>query len=134
MALERSINEILSAQLAALGALDSTLEAEKQAILDRDTEALNRAVAAKSERLLELRALETERRSATMQLTDDDLGTLRAMFERVKARNQANGALIQVQRQHLGRLLRLLRGADAAHYDRDGRQLETGRRTTLASI
>lgn len=128
------INEILSAQLAVLRTLSTTLDAEGQAILERNVAGLNQATADKSERLLQLKELETLRRTATALIDGPELAELRGLLEEVRTKNRANASLIQTQREHLARLLRLLRGGtEARHYGQDGKQLELGRRNPLAT-
>lgn len=132
---EPSLNEILNAQVSALRALKLTLEDEERAIIERDVDGLNRATAKKSEQLSQLKELETLRRHATAVIDGPELAELRQMLGEVRTRNHANGSLIQAQSQHLARLLRLLRGgAETRQYGQDGRQLEVGRRSTLASV
>lgn len=129
-----SLNAILDAQLEALRALKVTLDEEERAVVERDAEALNRVTANKAIQLEQLKTLETERRSATERITGPALAELKHLLGEVRTKNQANASLIQAQSQHLARLLRLLRGGtEARHYGHDGRQLETGRRSPLAS-
>ena len=129
-----SINDILTAQLVALRALSATLDAEGQAILERDISGLNQVTARKSEHLLKLEELETLRRAAMAAIDGPELAELRSLLDQVQTKNRANGSLIQTQREHVARLLRLLRGGtEARHYGQDGRQLEVGRRHPLAT-
>jgi flagellar biosynthesis/type III secretory pathway chaperone len=129
-----AINDILQAQLATLQALKAALAAEEEAILERDVAALNQATADKSEQLLNLRELETLRRNASAAIDGPELAKLRRALDDVRTQNRANASLIQTQREHLARLLRLLRGGtEARHYDQDGRQRELGRRNPLAT-
>lgn len=118
-----SINALLQAQLEALTQIEAILGQEHEALENRSPEALLAAADSKHAALSRLGELENERRTISADIHPNQLEQLREIADRCRALNRANSALLNTQRQHVTRLLSLLRGdqdARPAGYDATG--------------
>ena len=132
----RPINEIISAQVAALSEIDTILTTEEEALRARDPELLLAAAEHKTAVLAELRDLEAQRQALSTELSGKQTDVLKEILNRCKAHNMANASLLNAQQQHVDRLLRLVRGdvGPATAYGTNGKRTTNTRpSTTLRS-
>jgi len=141
-AVRREFAAALEACIDAAGRLLESLQAEKQALVDRDPDALECVLAEKAQRTDELAALDRERsRLATAagfaeHHGDSDVSSphgtqrdiaerweqLQALIEGCAALNLANGNVIRVRQALVADRLKLIRGETrvAATYEQPG--------------
>ena len=129
---DRDLAQLLDAQIEAMQAVLTSLEAERQALAARDGEALLKAVNSKASSIASADTIEGQR-----QVMMDRLGTperpgrrgrefsadagisrrwqhVLALTQQCRALNDANGQLIRGQRRRVEGTLRVLRGEPVA--------------------
>jgi flagellar biosynthesis/type III secretory pathway chaperone len=131
----RAFASLIKDQIAATRALAGRLEAEADALLQRDLGRLDAVTADKQRCIESLERIESERRALVSALAGrpepadflgllrrtDDSGRLAAewqelvtLLESCRARNVQNGRLVALRRAHLLRSLAILQGSPAA--------------------
>jgi flagellar biosynthesis/type III secretory pathway chaperone len=131
----------LDRQIDAMRKVQFSLGAERQALIERNAEALEAALADKNQWLT--RAAELEKSRQTMRLDDKDSDELSLRWSvltdltaQCQAKNAENGALIRGQRRLVQNTLEWLRGDPdgPGPYGPDGTKRGTHSRATLASV
>ena len=131
----------LDQQIDAMMQVLTSLNAESEALVARDADALETALGGKTEALK--KAAELEQSRLSMQSVDTDSAGVSARWDELleltrqcQAKNIFNGNLIRGQRRRVEDTLHWLRGdVDAAHiYGPDGERGGVQTRATLASV
>ena len=118
-----SLERVLSEQLGLTRTMLDVLEREHRALLDGDTEALNRTGADKARLVEDLETLESARRDFAAGGTSGGnvWREILAALEQCRLHNQRNGALANARRDQVALALDILRnGEQRGLYDQSG--------------
>lgn len=121
------IQRVIREQVGSAESMLEILDQEYQALLDGDTESLNRASADKARVIEDLETLERARQDLALpgrpdpaDLADSSWSKMLALIEQCRERNQRNGALVNARREQVLLALNMLRGSDDSVYDESG--------------
>lgn len=124
---QTEIQRVIREQVGSAESMLEILDQEYQALLDGDTESLNRASAEKARVIEDLETLERARQDLVGPGQSDhaegDASSWAEVLELIKLcreRNQRNGALAKARREQVMAALNLLRGSDDGVYDETG--------------
>ena len=124
---QTDIQHVIREQVGSAESMLEILDQEYQALLDGDTESLNRASAEKARVIEDLETLERARQDLVepgqSDPADPDTSSWSEVLELIKLcreRNQRNGALAKARREQVMAALNLLRGSDDGVYDQTG--------------
>jgi flagellar biosynthesis/type III secretory pathway chaperone len=118
-----SAERVLGEQLALARAMLDVLDCEHRALLDGDTESLNRTGADKARLVEDLEALEAARRdfSGGVAGDGDAWREILVVLEQCRLNNQRNGALANARRDQIALALEILRNDEQRGlYDQSG--------------
>lgn len=121
------IQRVIREQVDSAESMLEILDQEYQALLEGDTESLNRASAEKARVIEDLETLERARQDLVepgqADRADGSASRWSEVLELIKQcreRNQRNGALAKARREQVMATLNLLRGSDDSVYDESG--------------
>jgi len=121
------IQRVVREQVGSAESMLEILDQEYQALLDGDTESLNKASAEKARVIEDLETLERARQDLVEPGQSDGAdGTASSwsevleLIKQCRERNQRNGALAKARREQIMATLNLLRGSDDSVYDESG--------------
>lgn len=122
------MERVLTEQLGSAESMLEILDHEYQALLDGDTESLNRASEAKARIIEDLESLERARQDLatvvqpgqTDDAADRSWAKVLELIEQCRERNMRNGALANARREQVLLALNVLRGSDEGVYDGSG--------------
>ena len=117
-----SLARIMDESLEGANELLGILQDERQALENRDTEALGVAAERKQKCVGRLEALDTKRRTAAESLQPVAEGWQRflSVISRCNELNATNGAIIRLRRQRIAAAVRLIGGGAAETYGPSG--------------
>jgi flagellar biosynthesis protein FlgN len=150
---DRDLARLLDEQIDAMQSVLTSLEAERQALVARDGDALLKAVSSKSASLASADSIENRRQATLARLgisdrpgrsgrsftTDGGISQrwqqVLALTAQCRALNDANGQIIRGQRRRVEGTLRVLRGEPtaAAEYGPSGERRPPGSQRSLGS-
>ena len=121
------VQRVIREQVGSAESMLEILDQEYQALLDGDTESLNRVSAEKARVIEDLETLERARQdliepgqSQRADTPDSRWSEVLALIEQCRERNQRNGALANARREQVLLALNVLRGNDNGVYDQSG--------------
>ena len=121
------IQRVIREQISSAESMLEILDQEYQALLDGDTESLNRVSAEKARVIEDLETLERARQdlaepgqSRRADAPDSHWSEVLALIEQCRERNQRNGALANARREQVLLALNVLRSSDNGVYDESG--------------
>jgi len=124
---QAGMQRVLREQVGSAESMLEILDQEYQALLDGDTENLNRAGAEKARVIEDLETLERARQDLAGTAQPDGGDTPQSSWSEVldlikqcRERNQRNGALANARREQVLLALNVLRGSDDSVYDESG--------------
>ena len=123
---ETAIQRVIREQVGSAASMLEILDQEYQALLDGDTERLNRASAEKARVIEDLETLERARQDLALPgapeaaRADSSWSEMLALIEQCRERNQRNGALANARREQVLLALNVLRGSADSVYDESG--------------
>lgn len=131
-----SLARIMDESLEGANELLGILQDERQALENRDTEALGVAAERKQKCVGRLEALETKRRTATGSLRPVAEGWTRflSVISRCNELNATNGAIIRLRRQQIAAAVRLIGGGAAETYGPSGTESLSRAGRALAAV
>lgn len=138
----RDLVRHLDAQIAAMHAVLAALEAEQQALRQRDADALLQAVNTKAASLARADELEKQRHAVMRNMgvsensgIEERWQQVLALTRRCRAINESNGQFIRGQRRRVDATLQLLRGGftSVTEYGPGGEGRPRSASRTLAS-
>lgn len=124
---QTDIQRVIREQLGSAESMLEILDQEYQALLDGDTESLNKASAEKARVIEELEALERARQDLAEPGQSDRADPVTSgwsevldLIKQCRERNQRNGALAKARREQVMAALNLIRGGDDGVYNESG--------------
>ncbi len=124
---QTDLQRVIREQVGSAESMLQILDLEYQALLDGDTERLNRASAEKARVIEDLETLERARQdlavpghSSAADGADSSWSEMLALIEQCRERNQRNGALANARREQVLLALNMLRGSHDSVYDQSG--------------
>jgi len=124
---QTAIQRVVREQVGSAESMLEILDQEYQALLEGDTESLNKASAQKARVIEDLETLERARQdlavpgqSSRMDASDPSWSKVLDLIKQCRERNQRNGALANARREQVLLALNTLRGSVDSVYDESG--------------
>lgn len=124
---QAAIQRVVREQVGSAESMLEILDQEYQALLEGDTESLNKASAEKARVIEDLETLERARQdlavpgqSSRTDASDPSWSKVLELIGQCRERNQRNGALAKARREQVLLALNTLRGSDGSVYDESG--------------
>ncbi|NNC63619.1 MAG: flagellar protein FlgN [Gammaproteobacteria bacterium] len=121
------LQRVIREQVGSAESMIEILDQEYQALLDGDTESLNKVSAEKARVIEDLETLERARQdlaetgqSDRTNASSSNWSEVLDLIKQCRERNQRNGALANARREQVLLALNVLRGSDDGVYDESG--------------